>query len=378
VCRVYQMNRGVSARQSRGTRAFTIVELLIVIAVIIMLMGILIVAINSATRTAQGTNTRALMSSIKQALVRFRGDVGYYPPVLGDVDPQIFDDPEEHDLRKLFGPLGKDREWGTDDDIVPDWSEIEENPEYAAKVQEWYSVTSLAEYLLGYGHHNQDGYGAVPSTPTDLFPQERPPLGIRDPGRDGVWGATLQGDARGLLFDRMRGTDPNMDTGKVYGPYLELKDERMLASVSEGEPYDNQGRLRLSFPGEGGYVADNPKVIVDYWGKPIRYYRRLYSPGDLRSAYRRFDSNDPPPSLSDVFLLRPFEVVPGGAIDVRDELADLAGDTTTTVALNSAEFALFSAGPDRAFDETARYDAEDYNSDDVDFSNEDNIVELGP
>ncbi|MHC4786270.1 MAG: type II secretion system protein, partial [Planctomycetota bacterium] len=66
---------------SRGTRGFTIVELLIVIAVIIMLMGILIVAINAATRTAQGANTRSLMSSIKQGLVRFRADMGYLPPV---------------------------------------------------------------------------------------------------------------------------------------------------------------------------------------------------------------------------------------------------------------------------------------------------------
>jgi type II secretory pathway pseudopilin PulG len=360
-------------------RAFTIVELLIVIAVIIMLMGILIVAINAATRTAQGANTRSLMSSIKQALVRFKADIGYYPPVLGDPTPQVFDPPGEHDLRKLFDPRGEfPWEWGDGDDVVPEDSDGNPNDVYVERIQEWHSVTSLAEYLLGYGNHNQDGYGVIdPTNPNDTYAQEQPPVAIRDPGRDGVWGATIHGDADGSLWARMRGDDPRVDTGKVYGPYLDLKDERMLAAVSAGEPYDSQGKLRLSFPGGGDFDPDNPKVIVDYWGNPIRYYRRLYSPGDLRSPYRRMNRTPPllpEATLSDVFVLRPFEVDPGAAIDVPgespDDRSDADGDTTTTIALNSAEFALFSAGADRNFDETVRYDAEGYN--------QDNIVELGP
>ena len=72
-----------------------------------VVMGILIVAINAATKTAQATNTRALMSSIKQALVRFKGDIGYYPPVLGNTTAAILDDSESHGLRKLFDPRGE-------------------------------------------------------------------------------------------------------------------------------------------------------------------------------------------------------------------------------------------------------------------------------
>jgi hypothetical protein len=235
------------------------------------------------------------------------------------------------------------------------------------RVQEWYSVTTLAEYLLGYGNHNQDGYGVIdPTNPNDTYTQERPRLGIRHPGRDGVWGATINQTADGSLDARMRGQSASVDVGKVYGPYLELKDERMLAAAT----YDDDGEVELTFPGTGGYDAAMPKVLVDYWGNPIRYYRRLYAPGDLRSPYRTINLSGtlPEPTLSDVFVLRPFEVDPGGAID--SVHADDAGDSTTTTALNSAEFALFSAGADRNSDATARYDGDEFNKD--------NIVELGP
>jgi type II secretory pathway pseudopilin PulG len=382
---VYQTNTGVPTRQSRGTRGFTIVELLIVIAVIIMLMGILIVAINAATRTAQGTNTRALMSSIKQALVRFKGDIGYLPPVLGDTSPTILD-ADNHDLRKLFDPRGENAQWdsSSDDDILPERRDGNPNNNYPVNVQEWYSVTTLAEYLLGYGHHNQDGYGYISpdqggplydgSSPTE--PDERPPEGIRDPGHDGVWGATINSAADGGLLSRMQGVSGSVDIGKVYGPYLELRDEQAVAGV-DWDPATQE--LVVRFPGDGNYDPYGPKVLLDYWGKPIRYYRRLYAPGDLRSPYRRMNRTPPmlpEATLADVFLLRPYEVDPGGAID--SIWADDDGDTTITATLKSAEFALFSSGADRAFDPLVRYDALDNNDDGVDYSNEDNIVELGP
>jgi type II secretory pathway pseudopilin PulG len=362
---------------SRGTRGFTIVELLIVIAVIIMLMGILIVAINAATRTAQGANTRSLMSSIKQGLVRFRADMGYLPPVLGNTTAAIDDDPHNHGLRKLFAPTGQNGQWdsGSGDDILPELRDGNPNNNYVANVQEWYSVTTVAEYLLGYGHHQQDGYGYIPPDVPDGpdWDEERPPLGIRHPGSDGVWGATVNHDADGSLAARMEGQSANLDIGKVYGPYLDLKDERMLAGVTF-DPLAQE--IRMTFPGEGGYDPHGPKTVVDYWGNPIRYYRRLYSPGALQSPYRRMDRTKPEPTLSDVFVLRPFEVDPGSAID--SIYGDFEGDTTITAALKAAEFALFSAGADRAFDPTTRYDARDNNDDCVDFSNQDNIVELGP
>ena len=64
-------------------RGFTIVELLVVVAIIVMLLGVLLVALNVAARRAQAANSQVFLSSISQAITRFEADIGYLPPVLG-------------------------------------------------------------------------------------------------------------------------------------------------------------------------------------------------------------------------------------------------------------------------------------------------------
>ncbi len=340
------------ARRIRG--GFTIVELLIVTAMIILLLSILIVAVNRASRTAQITNTRALMNSISQSLERFKEDVGYYPPVLGADRSLVVD--------------------AIPDPTIPN---PPDDPVYVEAVQDWYSATSLAEYLLGYGHHNQDGYGFVPPLQGGpLYDDESPPLGLRHPGFDGVWGATVNGAADGSLEARMSGTNPNIDTGKVFGPYLQLKDERLIASTDG--TFDQNGNLNVYFPGEGNYNDDHPKVMTDYWGRPIRYYRTVYKPGAIKYPFRALGLGGFTPTLADVFVLRPWEVDPGAATD--SPIADFGGqgDTTATYALKTAAFAMFSPGPDRSQDATTRFDVNDGDRDDIDGENEDNIVEVGP
>ena len=335
------------ARRIRG--GFTIVELLIVTAMIILLLSILVVAVNRAGRTAQITNTRALMNSIGQSLERFKEDVGYYPPVLG-VDRSLVVN------------------------AIPDPTTLNppNDPAYVQAVQDWYSVTSLAEYLLGYGHHDQDGYGFVPPRQGGpLYDDESPPLGLRHPGLDGVWGATVHGAADGSLEARMKSpTNPNIDTGKVFGPYLQLKDDRLLGSTVDG--------TNVYFPGEGNYNDNDPKVITDYWGRPIRYYRTVYKPGAIKYPFRAAGLGGFTPTLADVFVLRPWEVKSGAETD--SPIADLGaqGDTTATYALKTAAFAMFSPGPDRSQDATTRFDVNDGDGDDIDGENEDNIVEVGP
>lgn len=326
-------------------RGFTIVELLIVIAVIILLLSILIVAVNAATRTAQSANTLTLMNSMKQALVRFKADIGYYPPLFGPLPGLGFGGSSPDFLRQLFPPP---------DPALP--------ASYPERIQDWWSSAAMAEYLLGYGEGRYDGYGYV-----DLG--ETPTLGIRDPGPDGVWGAVTNpspppGD--GSLGAR----NPPLD-GKVYGPYLELKDERLLGSTN-GTFDPASGNPRVFFPGDGNYNPDHPKIIVDYWGNPIRYYRKVYPAGALQSVYRSFNPADHTPTLSDVFVLRPFDLKPGSAIDgIPDQNPNIpGGDTSITHALRTAEFALVSAGPDRALEQDVRRDAKEFNKD--------NIVELGP
>jgi hypothetical protein len=313
--------------------------MLIVIGVIIILLSLLIVGLNMAAKAAQRAHTQSLMNSIAQGLVRFKDDIGYYPPVL-------------YPNRALY-----------------------ENPD---DIQEWYSYTTLAEYLIGYGPHREDGYGYDPGLPPNFdWDGEQPPTGIRHPRADGVWGATM-GAGTGIVADRMRDASGNygseqvfssFDQGKVYGPYIELQDEDVVGALVEVQP----DVYEVRFPGEAGYDEDLPKAIADYWGEPIAFYRRPYPPGALTQSYRAIDYDldgepDSVPTLSNVFCLRPFAVEVGAEADT--VLTDGSGDTTTSFRLESAEFAVLSKGPDRGVDRAYRRDPDELNRD--------NIVEVGP
>ncbi len=324
-------------------RGFTLTELLVVVAIVVVLLGILIVAVNAAARTAQRASTQFLMTSIGQGLVRFKEDIGYYPPVL---------DRE----RALFAPP------------VRVWGLALSATDYPAEVQTWFSETTLAEFLTGYDEGHWDGYGLGPDSPAHIG--ETPTIGIRHPGRDGVWGATV--DRPGQDGDGSRDARNPPRKGTVFGPYLELKDERLLASTDGST--DSAGNLIVFAPGEGGYNPDDPKVLVDYWGKVIRYYRLPYPPGALQAAYRAVDRTgnlkiDPALTLADVIILRPYSIKPGTESDNK-AVPDAGGDTSIVMSMRTAEFGLLSAGPDRSLDVRYRVDGLEFNKD--------NIVELGP
>ena len=363
-------------RKPRNRSAFTIIELLVVTAIIILLLSIVLVAMNAATKTSQQARTVALMDSIKKGLIRFKGDIGYYPPILGvpyQVNlPQGGGPPTSADLRRLF----------PNSVPSPFPAEYTGGGDYVEHIQEYFSTCTLADYLVGYGRHQDDGYGVAPGEDSiHDWDVESPPTGIRHPGPDGAWGSTLAG--AGELSNRMKGrsgtnwvygseTSPfPLDQGKVFAPYVELRDERLLAGVDY-----SSGQLQTFFRGD---VPDAtweslPKSIVDYWGMPIRYYRRPYPRGALTQSYRAVfnpttSQYEPPriPRLSDVFVLRP-QAIKAGAEVVG--LPDDNGSTATTSQLDNAEFAILSAGADRRLNQNITVDAEGFNKD--------NIVEVGP
>jgi len=337
-----------TASRAESRRAFTVVELLIVIAVIILLLSILIVGVNRAVRAAQSANTRSLMGSMKQALVQFKEDHGYIPPVLND-DRGLEFDHSNGGYASFNGPNPNDAE-------------------YADDAQQWYSITSMAEYLIGWDHGVHDGYGESPS---GAYPGELPRTGIRTPGGDGAWGATIYGSRSGALADRNPPVPPN--AGRRFGPYLELTDERLLGGI---DPNGN-----IVFAGEDSDFDTYAKTIVDYWGSPIRYYRPAYPPGALTSSYPKIEQTNadghtvPVPTLSDLYALRPYETEQGNVINGFNDqqtggTIGGSGDPTSVRQLLSAEFALMSPGPDKSMDPLRRIDDDEFNRD--------NIVELGP
>ncbi len=340
---------------------FTLTELLVVVAIIVVLIGTLIVSVSAGAKRAQIANTQTLMGSISTGLSTFQNDFGYLPPVLG---------------RRGTGP-GR----GEGRDVI-NFTDHAGISTIVAKQQDWLSYTTLADYLIGYGSRGEDGYGVVAGAPNGPGNRESPPFGIRAPGADGAFGAfdapalsspTLHGlyGARNPMRAPMSPAVPpgsplwNQGTvngapveGKVYGPYIELKDERLIAGITGYQP---DGRPLLRFADQGLDGFDNlPKTIVDYWGEPIAYYRTPYAGNDLRSTVS--DANGVAANLGDVFMLRRWE------LDTNDQSVgapDAGGDDSSGTQLKSAAFALLSMGPDRAFDRTRRRDLGEFNKDNI-------------
>ncbi len=343
-----------NARMRSARRGFSIVELLITLAIIVILLSIVLVALDRASRRAQEANTSFLMGSITQGLARFKDDHGYLPPVLDSA-------------RGLDG-FGWTDDQGRPRTPVPP-SDPGEVDAYADELQEWYSVTSIAEYLLGYGDATETGYDG---------------LGIRSPGPDGYWNVgaqlpscvtsdlgTLQARRNFLGEAVCNNVSERYRSGRVYNSYIDLRDDRILASIAPNDPG------QVLFPGDEGFDdPDRPRVIVDYWGEPIRYYRRPHPIATPDQPYQRRDDGDLVyGTLADVFVLRPFQL-PSSEDGLLPALADAAGSARTTMELRTAEFAIFSSGPNRMANNEYRYDHPDYGAA-TDEANRDNIVELG-
>lgn len=374
---VYKLN----TQFRRTFRAFTLVELLITISLIVILVGILTVALSAARTAAQVAETQSRLTSLKQATVRFKDDVGYYPAVL---DPQ----------RNLALPFP----------VFPSPTNNSPQQMYRYQAQDWYSITSPAEFLMGYGNQAEDGYGRlVGSNPNDSDYEEIPRLGIRHPSVDGVWRATDtqsgSGNGNGLLTERV--PSPR---GKLYGPYLEVENDQMFGRIA----FENDGvtplvdpvtgNVKIFYPGDPNYDIEMPMVIVDTWGIPIRYYRPIYpNPSNpllplsgIARTYppsNRYSPESPRPTLSDFIALRPYTFSPNNVIDASlpdfmDGIDANSGDTSTSMELQVGRFAYFSSGPDQQMNPFIRADYvglpgnDDENA--TDEANADNIVEVGP
>lgn len=374
--------RHMTSAVTTRSGGFTLLELLVVVGIVVVLIGLLLVGLNMAAQTAQKANTRFFMGGIANALVRFKEDTGYYPPILG---------PRGNTLAAPIYAGGG----GSPANLPGFCRDLLPSPDgtmTAVEQQKWNSFTSLSEYLVGPDSRAIDGYGvntqASLTGPSGPLPgaREMPATGIRHPGNDGVWGALLApaptamagypASALGSFARRSLPTD-NADNpaagaaivnmpryqnvrGKALGPYLELKEARLMRGVTG---IDANGEPILVGSDEVPNFEALPKVLVDYWGSPIRYYRRPYAAGMPSQPV------EPPPfDLGEFFALRPASF--SKSDDVDGTRADANGDVSTSRGLRAGDFALLSYGPDRAWNRTARRDAAERNAD--------NIVEIGP
>ncbi len=340
-------------------RAFTIVELLTVVAVIVLLVGLLVVVLSSSAKAAQTASTRSLMGTLTNAITQFKADLGYLPPILGAA-------PSGGSLPGSAGYLR---------DLLIPQSSIGPALPQQVPAQQYVSMTSLVEYLTGPGGRNEDGFGGV-GTPAanSAGSKELPAVGIRSPLKDGAWGAyvtplnstqplgTFAQRNLPLIAGANISTAPNV-SGRSFGPYLELKEGTIFGAIVGTLP---NGAPIVARPGDNNWDELSPKCIVDYWGQPIRYYRRGYFNGDPRLTAGRSSGGSGGAGmgwdLSDIFVLRPQSFVTGTEVD---GLADGNNDTTSSRALQGADFALMSMGPDRSADFGRRVDEAGFNADNV-------------
>jgi type II secretory pathway pseudopilin PulG len=73
-------------RAGSGAGAFTLIEMLFVIAVIFLLITLLLVGFRHARAVARRTADRAMLTALKQGADHFNQEVGFLPPLVKDYD----------------------------------------------------------------------------------------------------------------------------------------------------------------------------------------------------------------------------------------------------------------------------------------------------
>ena len=364
---------------------FTIIELLVTITLIVILVSAMVLGMKSARTAAQIAETTSRLMALKQATVWFKEEIGYLPPVLDD----------QRNL-KSAGIAGNPLQF-------PPLATPGNYENYRFQIQPWYSITTPADFFLGYGDQIDDGFGRVAGADSN-HPSwgEMPRMGIRHPGIDGVWrGTDIHLNPPAPSGSGLRADRRTQDSGKIFGPYLDVNNDQMLGRILVNEQGITQrdpvtDAIKVYYPGEPGYHIDQPMVVVDSWGTPFRYYRPLYPfvepniDGDLRMQIGVSKSYPPSnsytkPTLSDYIVLRPFDfptdkVIDGFFPDFSDGNV-LTGDTSTSIELQTGQFAYLSSGPDKKTNDWIRADvaglAGPMNLETDEF-NKDNMVEVGP
>ncbi len=328
-------------RQTRSDRkAFTLIEVLVVISIIALLMGILLVGLNRALNSAKKSASEQSARAIAQAVMQFKNEFGFLPPLVHDGLVISGGNPSYQPIANLGssqqdGPvidIGGTN--GTSPDIVLVWSEgfdlnflrrrsgnAGDGIELPSGGGAWddddvwddrrYSKFSLAYYIGGVLGKSIDG-------------REGP--GFSRPLDDGSFEGV--GYPVGSSRDKF---EPTMDVDR-RGVRIRVGYGSIQEYVEHGQP------APASLNPE-----DFDTALVDSFGTAYRYYRWEHGrlvPGRGFIVEDALDMNIPPVLIDPVL----YNEVKNNRANA--ETKDL---TQGNAKLRSARFAIVGAGPDKLF-----------------------------
>ncbi len=331
-------------RTTRGTlgaeaRAFTLVETLVVLAIIALLVGLVSVGGGRLRRAAQESQTIRLMQTIQQGLTQFHEDLGYYPPLLDD----------STNATKLLTVVGGNLNAKDADYAQNLYSERQKAG--------FYSNLSLVPYLAGVGDLNLNGKVAsndlVSGTDDSDLDDGRVGYGFLDPGPDRSFGGAIRSPDRELFIADRHTESRGQCCKKVFGPYVDATQaDAVTPAISRQTSSQDSARYKIA--GNDAEIF----MFTDSWGQPIRYYQGWLSPADLDNVR----DSDPKDGYPDAWPQEWY-----GSLDK-------SGLESFKSSLRSAPFVLMSTGRDMKGTIT---DGSSDNTEAAEAVNKDNIVEVG-
>jgi len=225
---------------------FTLIEIMVVIAIIGLLVAVLLPAFGTVRTRARVVQTKGLFSALDTGLVLFRSE----ERLAAGLPPSHSDNPSDPQL--IADPRG----------------------------QKSQHVRIAGAHLLVHALLGADGLG---------------PPGFRDLDQDGVWwndtyGLPVDGDGAYALD-----ADGNEKRTR-YGGTVSL-DDKVKETVKSLRQLDEEGVIvNLETANSQGDMALDEPMFLDPWGGPVLYYkantasRRIVSDSEHAGVYRQEDN----------------------------------------------------------------------------------------
>lgn len=320
---------------TRPARAFTLVELLVVVLVVGLLMGLLIMGLSSATRFARRASAEQTAAQMKLAVDTFQGEAGFLPPLVYDGAYMSAGDASLQPVRRIGGS----------DRVISDGPIYDADTVYPSARAGALAVATF-----------------TPGESRDFF---RRPFGERAGAVPGVDSDNAWRDPRYSKFTLayyLSGVLPASIDGVDGAGFVEPLADGRFKGVVEGAP------ARTRYPAFYDSEKASARLAADYFDAlevrehdingsttpptDLRYLSPIVDRGDRAWRYYRWEPEATVEKVADLNL--PPVLLDADQWDLVGSDAEI--DVTVTAAapdgrpeLKSARYAVVGAGPDGLF-----------------------------